>query len=308
MTSQTVAMVIAFAIYLGGMLLMGVFGGKKTKDSEDFFLGGRQLGPWVTALSAEASDMSAWLLLGIPGLACFTGLKEAFWTIVGLAIGTYLNWLFVARRLRTYSIVANNSITIPEFFANRFHDKTNILKGVASFLIIIFFVIYTASGFIACAKLFNTVFGISYNIGLMIGVFIIVGYTMTGGFFAVCSTDFVQGMLMFIALAVTLIVGMIQSGGWSNVMEQAASFGSQFVNPFVDSPNAPFSGMDIIGALAWGLGYFGMPHILVRFMAERSNKDITASRRIAMIWVVIAMFVALLLGITGKIYSLLATW
>lgn len=304
MTGQKILILIAFVLYLSAMLYIGYRSAKKTKNSSDFFLAGRQLGPWFTALSAEASDMSAWLLLGLPGVAYFTGLKSAFWTAVGLAIGTYLNWLLVAKRLRKYSIHANNSITIPEFFANRFHDDSNVLKAVSSLIILIFFIVYTASGFLACAKLFTTVFNIPYIAGLIIGVAIILGYTLTGGFLAVCSTDFVQGMLMFVALVATVIVATFRCGGIGETAAKAAALGTQFINPFVDAPGTHFGAMDIVSSLAWGLGYFGMPHILVRFMAIRSNKEVRVSRTIAMIWVLIAMAFALLVGVVGHVFLL----
>lgn len=294
--------VVAFLLYLGAMILVGILSYQKTKNASDFFLGGRSLGPWFTALSAEASDMSAWLLMGLPGLAYATGLQSAFWTAVGLVLGTYLNWLIVAKRIRHYTIHAGNSITIPEFLTNRFHDKTNILNIISSLFILFFFIFYTASGFSACAKLFVSVFDISYGTALMLGVFVILLYTLLGGFFAVCSTDFIQGAIMFIALLFTAIFGIAALGGVKDAFQSVAAFGEEFVNPFVAPKGQSISAKEIISSIGWGLGYFGMPHILVRFMAIRSSEEVKISRRIAMFWVIIAMAAALIVGIIGKAY------
>jgi sodium/proline symporter len=286
------------------MIAIGIITYKKTHSTSDYFLGGRSVGPWFTALSAEASDMSGWLLMGLPGVAYFTGLKEAFWTAAGLIIGTYLNWFFVAKRIRKYSIHAKDAITIPEFLANRFHDKSNILKTISSLLIIIFFIVYTASGFLASAKLFNAVFGLNYYIALILGVIVILGYTLLGGYLAVVTTDFFQGSLMFIALVLTAIIGTALSGGPGEAVSKLGEFGQQFINPFVATPGTKFGAIDIISALSWGLGYFGMPHILVRFMSIRSNEEVKTSRRIAMVWVTIAMAAALIVGVIGKVFLL----
>jgi sodium/proline symporter len=295
-------MVIAFVIYLGGMILIGLRHSKNVTNSEDFFLGARSMGPWVTALSAEASDMSGWLLMGLPGVAYLGGMKEAFWTAFGLLVGTYLNWLFVAKRLRKYTIHAGNSITIPEFFTNRFKDTSRLISLVSVIFIIFFFTIYTASGFVACAKLFNSVFGIPYTTALILGIAIILVYTVMGGYLAVCSTDFVQGTLMFIALVITTIVGATALGGPAEAVEKVNALGENFLNPLVNGPGQTFGALDIISALGWGLGYFGMPHILIRFMGLRSNREIRLSRRIATIWVIIAFIAALLIGAFGKVY------
>ncbi|MFA6845579.1 MAG: sodium/proline symporter PutP [Sphaerochaetaceae bacterium] len=301
MTHENLLTLLAFVIYLGIMLLIGFLTFKKTRNTDDYFLGGRSVGPWFTALSAEASDMSSWLLMGLPGVAYFTGLKEAFWTAAGLLVGTYLNWLFVAKRLRVYTIHAKNSITIPEFLANRFHDKSGILKLVSSILIMVFFVVYTASGFLACGKLFNAVFGISFYTGLLIGVVVILSYTLMGGFLAVVSTDFLQGMLMFFALVITVFLGTMKAGGAATVFTNLSAIGKQFVNPFASVNGQSFGIMDIVSSLAWGLGYFGMPHILVRFMAIKGNNEIKTARHISMIWVTITMACALAVGVVGKL-------
>ncbi|MFA6776062.1 MAG: sodium/proline symporter PutP [Sphaerochaetaceae bacterium] len=298
MTYANLLTLLAFIIYLTLMLIIGFVTMKKTKKTDDYFLGGRSVGPWFTALSAEASDMSSWLLMGLPGVAYFTGLKEAFWTALGLLIGTYLNWLFVAKRLRIYTVQAKNSITIPEFLANRFHDKSGIIKSIGAVLIILFFVIYTASGFVACGKLFTSVFGMSYYTGLLLGVAVILGYTLMGGYRAVVSTDFIQGTLMFIALGITMFLGIRHAGGLPSTFSNLEAMGTQFVNPF---SGEKYGIMNAISTLAWGLGYFGMPHILTRFMSIRRNEDIKTARHISMIWVSISMFCALIVGVVGKL-------
>ncbi|MDR2600947.1 MAG: sodium/proline symporter PutP [Spirochaetaceae bacterium] len=302
MDARMISVMAAFALYLGGMIFIGFRTSKKASTAEGFFLGARSAGPWVTALSAEASDMSGWLLMGLPGVAYLGGMKEAFWTAAGLILGTYLNWLFVAKRLRKYTIHAGNSITIPEFFTNRFKDKSHLLSLISVVFIIIFFTIYTASGFVACAKLFNSVFGLPYFAALVLGIAVILVYTLLGGYLAVCSTDFVQGTLMFVALILTSVAGCVSLGGPVEAAAKLNALSAGFLNPFSGADGGSFGLMQIISALAWGLGYFGMPHILVRFMGLRSNRDTKISRRIAMIWVVAAFAGALLVGAFGRIY------
>jgi sodium/proline symporter len=284
---------------MAGMIVIGWRASKKTSNDNDFFLGARSTGPWITALSAEASDMSGWLLMGLPGVAYLGGMKEAFWTAVGLIIGTYLNWFFVAKRLRKYTIHAGDAITIPEFFTNRFKDKSRVIALVSVIFILIFFTIYTASGFKACADLFTSVFGLQYIHALLLGAAVVIIYTIMGGYLAVCSTDFVQGSLMFTGLLVTAILCVVSLGG---VQGAVSSAGANFLNPFHNNPDQPFGAMDIVSALAWGLGYFGMPHILVRFMGLRSNREVKTSRRIAVVWVVLAFVGALLVGALGRAY------
>ncbi len=304
MNSYQLITALAFALYLGLMLAIGFFTFRKTKSTSDYFLGGRSIGPWFTALSAEASDMSGWLLMGLPGLAYFTGLQEAFWTAVGLLAGTYLNWLFVAKRMRKYTIHAKNSITIPEFLTNRFHDTSKVLQTISSVIILVFFVVYTASGFLACAKLFTAVFGMNYYAALIFGVVVILGYTLLGGYLAVVATDFLQGSLMFIALVATGFLALVAVGGPAHTFAKLGEFGQHFINPFITPPGTTYGFLQILSALAWGLGYFGMPHILVRFMSIRSNAEVKTSRRIAMVWVTIAMAAALLVGVVGKLFLL----
>ena len=301
--------VLAFVIYLGFMIMIGVMYAKKNNSSSDFFLGGRKVGPWMTALSAEASDMSGWLLMGLPGLAYLGGMKEAFWTALGLVIGTYLNWLIVAKPLRKCTIAFGDSITIPEFLTNRFKDKSKVLSTVSVIFIILFFTIYTASGFVACAKLFNSVFGLPYHVGLVLGTIVILLYTVLGGYLAVCATDFIQGTLMFIACIVAAAVMVVVLGGPGEAMASVAAFSERAISgEFGEAmqgkflANQNFGIVPIISALAWGLGYFGMPHILVRFMGIRSNKEVALSRRIATVWVVIAFIGTLIVGSLGTVY------
>ena len=291
------------------MIMIGVMYAKKNNSSSDFFLGGRKVGPWMTALSAEASDMSGWLLMGLPGLAYLGGMKEAFWTALGLVIGTYLNWLIVAKPLRKCTIAFGDSITIPEFLTNRFKDKSKVLSTVSVIFIILFFTIYTASGFVACAKLFNSVFGLPYHVGLVLGTIVILLYTVLGGYLAVCATDFIQGTLMFVACIVAAAVMVVVLGGPGNAMESVAAFSQRAISgEFGEAmkekflANQNFGIVPIISALAWGLGYFGMPHILVRFMGIRSNKEVALSRRIATVWVVIAFIGTLIVGSLGTVY------
>lgn len=309
MTSQLIARILAFVLYLGFMIFIGLKYMKKNNSSGDFFLGGRKVGPWTTALSAEASDMSGWLLMGLPGLAYLGGIKEAFWTALGLAIGTYLNWLIVAKPLRKCTIAFGDSITIPEFLNNRFKDKSRILSTVSVIFIILFFTIYTASGFVACGKLFNSVFGLSYHTGLIIGIIVILSYTILGGYQAVCATDFIQGTLMFIALIIAGVIMTVALGGIDNTITKVTEFSTNAMNGSFGevmkqkfSANQSYSIMSIISALAWSLGYFGMPHILVRFMGLRSNSEVKISRRIATIWVVIALAFAVIVGSFGTAF------
>jgi len=309
MTAQLVAKIIAFVLYLGMMIFIGLRNASNNNSSADFFLGGRKVGPWVTALSAEASDSSAWLLMGLPGLCYLGGVQESIWTAAGLIIGTYLSWLFVAKPLRKCSITYGDSITIPEFLSNRFNDKTHVLSIVSVIFIVLFFTIYTASGFVACAKLFNSVFGLPYHAGLAIGLVVILCYTITGGYTAVCTTDFIQGTLIFVAFVVSSVIAIIALGGPANAFAQvkafnadalAGSFGEALQNTF--TANSSYKGMSIVSALAWGLGYFGMPHIIVRFMGIRSNGEIKKARRIGISWMIISYIGTILIGVFGTAY------
>ena len=311
MTPQIIAKIIAFVIYLGFMIYIGLRSAGKNNSSADFFLGGRKIGPWVTALSAEASDSSAWLLMGLPGLCYLGGIKETFWTALGLCAGTYLAWLFIAKPLRKCSVAFGDSITIPEFLSNRFKDGTHLLSIISVFFIVLFFTIYTASGFVACAKLLNSVFGLPYHAGLAIGLVVILCYTITGGYTAVCTTDFVQGTLIFVAFVISGTIIVFAVGGPAEAIHavkafdaQALSgdFGEAMKNAF--GANSSFSAMNIISALSWGLGYFGMPHIIVRFMGIDSASSIKTARRIGISWMLISYIGTFIIGTVGTAYLL----
>ena len=303
MTSAKICIMIAIIIYLVGMLYIGYRCSKKNESTDDFYLGGRKLGPFVTAMSAEASDMSSWLLMGLPGVAYLTGISDAGWTAIGLGIGTYVNFLIVAKRLRRYSKVANNSITLPQFFKNRFHDESRILLLISSAIIVVFFIPYTASGFAACGKLFSSLFGVNYMTAMIISAVVIVGYTMLGGFLAASTTDFVQSIIMSVALLIVLIFGVNVAGGLNAVIDNAKELPG-YLSMFQSYDGAtgtasPYRLLTICSVLAWGLGYFGMPHILLRFMAIEDEEKLTLSRRIAITWVAISMAVAVFIGVIG---------
>ncbi|MBR6408187.1 MAG: sodium/proline symporter PutP [Clostridia bacterium] len=291
---------IVLAVYLILMVLVGLRFYRRNKNVSDYVLGGRTLNPWVAAMSAQASDMSGWLLLGLPGTAyvLFAGTTEAIWTAIGLAVGTYLNWLIVAKPLRRYTAKVG-AITLPEFFANRFGDKRGVIKAIASIFTMIFFLFYTASMFSAGAKLFNSVFGIPYIWSLIIGTVIIVSYTFLGGFLAVSWTDTFQGILMFLALIVAPIVAFIRLGGGAGLSAQLATLPEQFSLIPKDGAGAVNVAL-LVSAIAWGLGYFGQPHILPRFMAVKRTKDIRPARVIAMIWVIISLAMAVVVGLLGS--------
>ena len=297
-----ICIIATIVIYLVGMLLVGFVYSKSNEDSSDFYLGGRKMGPLVTAMSAEASDMSSWLLMGMPGLAYLTGIASPGWTAIGLAVGTWLNWLIVARRLRRYS--ANlNAITVPQFLSLRFHDQRNLLNALGAVIIIVFFIPYTASGFAACGKLFNSLFGVDYMIAMILSAVVIVGYTIMGGFRAVSTTDLIQSVVMSMALIAVLVYGVSVAGGWDVVIENARSLPGYLTmaasHKVADNSATSYSLLDIVSTLAWGLGYFGMPHILLRFMAIEDEKKLVLSRRIASVWVVIAMTASIVIGMVG---------
>lgn len=289
---------IVLIVYFAFMIGVGMYFYKRNTSHSDYILGGRQLNVWVAALSAQASDMSGWLLLGLPGLAYLIGgVSEAIWTAIGLAIGTYLNWLIVAKRLRKYTQVAGDSLTLPDFLTNRFKSENPTLRIVGALFILVFFTIYTASGFVSGAKLFNQVFNVPYFWAVVISLVVIVAYTFLGGFKAVCWTDLFQGLLMFFAIIIVPILAIISLGG---VGPAFGSIGEFSLVPG-NGPNS-FTTLGIISAIAWGLGYFGQPHILVRFMAIRSSKEVRPARIIAMVWVIIALAAAVLVGIFGAPY------
>ena len=303
-SSAMVWVLIAFAVYLIMMIFVCALYMKQNNNAEDYFLGGRNLNGFVAALSAQASDMSGWLLMGLPGAIYAFGTGQA-WIAIGLFIGTVCNWIFISGRLRRYTIRANNSLTLPMYFENRFHDKKRILLFVSSITIVIFFLVYTASALAAGGKLFNTVFGIDYRIALTIGAVVILTYTFMGGFLAVCATDFIQGTLMLIALLIVPIIAYsaVGAGNVSSLLEQSGVAGgaSSFLNLF-ENNGEPIKAVDIISNLAWGLGYCGMPHILVRFMAVRDEKELKKSKSIAIIWVALSLIAACIIGIVGRAY------
>ena len=320
MDGNTIQILIAMIIYMAAVIGIGlVYAKRANKNSEAYFLGGRSLGPWVTAMSAEASDMSGWLLMGLPGVAYWYGLADAFWTAFGLAVGTYLNWLFVSKRLRRYSVRANNSITLPEFFSNRFRENKKTIMLLSAAFILIFFTAYASSCFVTCGKLFSTVFGADYVSMMILGAVFVLAYTLLGGFLAESASDFMQAIVMIVALTVIVVLGTVNAGGFGQVFANAKEipgflefFG--LATPALDATGTQIveNGKPLFGAasdygiltvcsmMAWGLGYFGMPQVLLRFMAIRREDELKRSRRIAMIWVGISLAVAVFIGIVGR--------
>jgi sodium/proline symporter len=327
MASISVLTLVGMGSYLLVMIAVGLWYARRSNtDPEEYFLGKRKLGPWVTAMSAEASDMSGWLLLGLPGVAYFTGMAEAFWTALGLALGTWINWQIVARRLRVYSQTAGNAITLPAFFSNRFHDKKHILMTIAAVIILIFFSIYTGAQLVTFGKLFGYVFGAEQYFTMMVilGAAVLLIYTLLGGFLAVCMTDLIQGILMFCALITVLICGFVFAGGFSGILDKLKDFpmflsilgiavpvnstgqsGAGVVQAVVN--NIPLFGggnsyslLTIVSCLAWGLGYFGMPQVLIRFMAIQSPAKLNQAKTIAIVWCFISLFGAVSIGLIGR--------
>lgn len=303
MTTSQLCICLAIVAYLAVMLGIGIWCAKKNNSVDDFYLGGRKLGPFVTAMSAEASDMSSWLLMGLPGVAYLSGLAEASWTAIGLAVGTYLNWLIVARHIRRYSHRLG-AITVPQFFSKRWKDERNLLSAIAAVVIIVFFIPYLASGFSACGKLFASLFGTNYLTAMIISGAVIVIYTVTGGFLAASFTDLVQSIIMTVALLIILIFATGQAGGMDAVISNAQSLTGYLSLSNIHDPatggSSPYGLLTIFSLLAWGLGYFGMPHILLRFMAIEDEKKLSLSRRVATTWVVISMGVAVFIGLVGN--------
>ena len=303
MVSAKVLIMLTIIVYLGGMVGIGVYWSKKNENVGDFYLDGRKLGPFVTAMSAEASDMSGWLLMGLPGLAYIAGIAEPVWTAIGLGIGTYINWLMVAKRIRMYTHEVD-AITLPDFFSLRYRDDKNVLMGIAALFIIVFFIPYTASGFAACGKLFSSIFAIDYLPAMIISAVVIVAYTATGGFLAASTTDLIQSIVMSIALVVVVFFGIHVAGGIDAVAANANSMVDYLSltasHAVGEGTTTPYGFLTIVSTLAWGLGYFGMPHILLRFMAIEDKEKLKLSRRIATIWVFIAMGVAIFIGVVGN--------
>ena len=320
MSENTLQILIAMVIYMTAVILIGVVYAKRAnKNSEEYFLGGRSLGPWVTAMSAEASDMSGWLLMGLPGVAYWCGLADAAWTAIGLAVGTYFNWLIVSKRLRRYSVRVDNSITLPEFFSKRFRENKKVIMLIAAAFILVFFTVYAASCFVTCGKLFSTLFGAPYVSMMILGAIFVLIYTVLGGFLAESASDFMQAIVMIVALSVIVIIGTVKAGGIGEVFENAGNIpgfleffglaapeldaaGQQLVadGKPVFGQATDYSLLTVCSAMAWGLGYFGMPQVLLRFMAIRKEDELKRSRRIAMVWVVISLGVAVFIGIVGR--------
>lgn len=317
--SSQIQIMITMIAYMVIVIIIGIaFAKKANKNTDSYFLGGRTLGPWVTAMSAEASDMSGWLLMGLPGVAYWCGIADAAWTAIGLALGTYVNWLITSKRLRRYSEKAN-AITLPEFFSNRFHEKSKIIMTVAALFILIFFTVYAASCLVTCGKLFSTLFGFDYVPMMIAGAVFVLIYTIIGGFLAESASDFMQAIVMVIALIVIVVTGTVAAGGLDAVVDNAKSIPGFFeffgiANPVTDANGVqqsingqPLFGeagtygvLSVVSCLAWGLGYFGMPQVLLRFMAIRSEKELKSSRRIATVWCLISLVIAVFIGVIGR--------
>ena len=293
--------ILAFILYLLLMMAIGIYYYRRTRNMADYILGNRKLGAWVTSMSAEASDMSGWMLMGLPGYAYLAGIS-AGWIALGLALGTYANWRYVAARLRKYTEIASDSLTMPDFFQNRFHDPSNLLRLIPAIFILIFFILYTSSGFVAGGKLFETVFGLPYITSMLLGAFVVIFYTLVGGFLAVCWTDFIQGVMMFFAILLVPLAGMHVLGGITPTFSALYTISPEYFNPFSKADHSTLSFIELISLLGWGLGYFGQPHILVRFMAVKSSAELKQATHIAMTWVVISLAAAVLVGLVGKVY------
>jgi sodium/proline symporter len=301
MTPHTIGISAALMLYFAGVMAIGIFYCRRMRSVSDYILGSRSLGTWVTSMSAEAADMSGWLMLGLPGYAYCAGM-QAGWIALGLMIGTYINWKAVAGRLRTYTQVANDSLTLPDYLQNRFHDSSNALRLVSAAFILIFFLIYTSSGFVAGGKMFHAVFHLPYVWSMLLGASVIVFYTFLDGFLAVCWTDFVQGVMMFFAILTVPFAALSLLGGPSATVASLAHISGAFLNPFVTTGGAPLSFVAVVSLMAWGLGYFGQPHIVIRFMAIRSAGQIPQARRIAMVWVVLTLTAAVAVGLVGRVF------
>ncbi|WP_419796490.1 MAG: sodium/proline symporter PutP [Terasakiella sp.] len=287
-----------FVIYLVLMLGIGLYAYRRTQDLSDYILGGRNLGPLPSALSAGASDMSGWLLMGLPGYAMAAGFGS-FWLAGGLLVGTWLNWLLVAQRLRVYSFRADNSLTLPAFFEKRFEDSGHGLRVVSAIFILIFFLFYTSSGLVAGGKLFETVFGFQYEIAVIIGAVAVISYTMFGGFLAVSWTDVVQGLLMVGALLIVPLVAMGEIGGLSGTLSAIEAKNPELLNMFTEADGSSITLIGTLSLLGWGLGYFGQPHVLARFKGIKSKDAVPSARRIAVLWTGVSMIGACLIGLVA---------
>lgn len=319
MEQEQLNILLVMAAYMLAVVGIGVYFARRANaDSDRFFLGGRSLGPWVSAMSAEASDMSGWLLMGLPGVAYWCGLADAFWTAAGLAVGTYINWLIVSKRLRRYSIIAGNAITLPDFFSNRFHENKKVIMGISSAFILIFFTVYAASCLVTCGKLFSSLFDAPYALMMLVGAAFVLLYTLLGGFLAESASDFMQAIVMVVVLVGVLWLGTASAGGFKAVIENVSEFpgfleffgiaspvtenGVQLASNGVPSfgVRADYGALSVASMLAWGLGYFGMPQVLLRFMAIRREDELKRARRVAMVWVIISLAAAIFIGIVGR--------
>jgi sodium/proline symporter len=297
MTEQNIIF-ITFVAYLILVFSIGWIALRRTHNQSDYILGGRKLGKWTTAISAGASDMSGWLLLGLPGYAYLAGF-EAIWIAIGLYIGTCVNWYCVAPRLRVQTQSLNNALTIPEYLEYRFNDSSHLLRLVSAVFILLFYLFYTSSGLVAGGKLFESVFELSYQWAVIIGALTILIYTCLGGFLAVSWTDLIQGLLMALALSYVAIVSIYSVHGFEAMYNWMSIMNTDLVNPYTSVTNGSLGFIGIVSLLAWGLGYFGQPHILVRFMAIKSVDMIPHARAIAIYWTAIGLFSALLIGFAG---------
>ncbi len=301
MNANLLAVVIALICYFAVMIVIGIITSKQTNGADDYFLGGRKLSGPVAALSAQASDMSGWLLMGLPGSIYALGTGQA-WIAVGLLIGTIINWVVIAKPLRAYTIVANNSLTLPEFLSNRYHDDKSILKAISAIVIMVFFLVYTASALAAGGKLFTTVLGWDYHLSLIVGAVVILVYTLMGGFLAVCTTDFVQGILMLVGLLVVPIIAYVFVAGDFSALITSTGINSEHYMSLFYNGDHPIKAVEIISNLAWGLGYCGMPHIIIRFFAIKDQKTVKQAARIAIIWDIIASVMAIALALIGRAF------
>lgn len=317
---MSIQILIAMVLYIGAVIAIGLNYAKTASEStENFLIGGRSLGPWVTALAAEASDMSGWLLMGLPGVAYWVGLSDAFWTGIGLLVGTYLNWLFVAKRIRAYSEIAGNSITIPDFISKRFKEENKVMMTLAALFILVFFTVYAASCFVTVGKLFSTLFNFKYVYMMVAGALFVIIYTFVGGFLAESASDFMQGVVMIFALVAVLVAGIGAAGGLSQVVQNAKQIPGFFEFFGIASPQladgvqqvvdgkpvfgeaGSYGWLTVISTLSWGLGYFGMPHVLLKFMAIRETSELTLSRRIGTLWCAISLGASIGIGIIGRV-------
>lgn len=296
------AVLAAFILYFAVVLYIGYYFYNRSHSMEDYILGGRSMNPYVTALSAQASDMSSWLLMGLPGSIMLMGLGEV-WIGIGLAVGSYMSWLFAAKKIRKHSVVAGNALTLPQFYANRFKDKSGIISLICSVIILFFFIIYVASGFKGCGTILVTIFpGLDLAIAMLVGAIIIIAYTLMGGYKAVCWTDFFQAILMVVAVVVVPLAALGHLGGWNEVSTSLSTvFDGNFLDLFSDG-GEKMAPLVIMSLLAWGFGYFGMPHIVVRYMSIRHPEEVKVARRVSLVWIIVALTAVCFIAITGRAY------